>query len=177
MSQTQMALVGALLLSFIGGCMYGRSSDGDSQTAAANEDSNDGEGSDREQAGNGGGQSSGGGAQSGGNASRDQRLVGNWRYTETYASDGYSFVSDQFMTISGDGTMSIRDGSAAGGGGDFTWDQPASGQAVSCEWRTQGNIIEVRGNGHDWTPMAEYEISGDTLMTTSQGERQIWERI
>jgi hypothetical protein len=175
MTTNQMTVAGALLLAFIGGCMYGKSSGGESEVSSTEET-----GSDEAATGGGrpvGSDADGGTRSGGGAASRNQRLVGNWRYTETYVSDGYSFVSDQFLTISADGTMEIRNGGAAGGGGGFTWEQTADDQAVTCEWRTQGNIIEVRGDGRDWTPMAEYEISGNTLMTTSQGERQLWERI
>lgn len=110
-------------------------------------------------------------------ATRDVRLVGNWRYTDTYASDGVSMAFDQFMTIEADGTMTVRDGAAAGGGGDVTWEEPASQQSYTCEWRTNGNTIEVRSEDRDWSPLAEYQVSDTNLLTVTNGDRQIWERI
>jgi hypothetical protein len=115
-------------------------------------------------------------SQSGG-TSRDSRIVGEWRYTETMVSEGITIVIDQFMTIEADGTMTVRDGKAVGNYGGEPWEPEPTNQSVTCEWRTNGNVIEIRGEGRDWSPLAEYEVNATTLMTTSQGERQIWERI
>lgn len=159
MSTTYWTIAVALIIGFIGGCNYGRTGSEKPATLSS------------EQAESGDGPTS--------ETSRDQRLVGDWRYTETHAdaSIGFSMAYDQFMTFHPNGTMEVREGGMAGGNGDFSFGDPASEQSFECEWRTRGNVIEIKAEGRDWTPLAEYEVNETSLLTVTDGSRQLWDRI
>jgi hypothetical protein len=174
MSNDNLALFVAVGVAVFGGFSLGRSSDDKSAEKSGQVESAEGDDTAEETRGT---RSSGSQSSRSEGESRDSRLVGNWRYTETYVSDGISLVFDQFMTIEADGTMSVWDGAAAGGGSDFEYERPASEDVMTCEWRTKGNVIEIRSEGRDWTPLAEYEVNAESLLTVSSGERQLWNRI
>ncbi len=182
MTTTQMTVAGAILVGFMGGFLFNRSDD-DKSAATSSEQTASGEESMSEDTettrGTGERSTRGGGSRSSqsGDASREPRLVGDWRNTEMFVSDGISIVIDHFMTINADGTMEAHDGGAAGSFGDEPWEPERSDETVRCEWRTKGNVLEIRGEGRDWTPLAEYEVSAESLLTVANGERQLWERI
>lgn len=128
----------------------------------------------------GGGQPQGGAApRAADGQNRDQRVIGHWRHTEVYSSDGFSFVSDTFLWVGPDGTYRMT----SGGSGASTQDASVmnDGGEVLSEgvWRTTGNQIEVQVAGDQtWYPAGSYIVDGTSLMITqADGSRKLYERI
>ncbi len=106
----------------------------------------------------------------------DQRLVGNWRYTDTYVSGTFSFATDYFMQFNPDGTMLWTDGRTAGGGPDISMDS-GTGDVHSATWKIENKIIWLDG-GNGWEHYAKYyEEKGSLLLTFQNGNKQVWEKL
>ena len=105
----------------------------------------------------------------------DQRLVGNWLYSESYTSDGFSFASQWRMIVNADGTYLYGDAKVAGGGGGVTGSS-GGGEMTRSKWKTENGIIYI-DEGYGWQPYAKYYLEGNSLMLTlGDGKRQVWKR-
>jgi len=106
----------------------------------------------------------------------DQRLVGQWRYTDTYVSGEFSFATDYHMSLFADGTMTYREGRTAGGGPDASIDSGDS-ENTQLQWKAEGQIVYVNG-GQGWEYLAKYAVdNANLLMTYQNGSKKIWERL
>lgn len=106
----------------------------------------------------------------------DQRLVGNWRHTETYVSGQFSFATDYHMQLLADGTMYYSEGRTAGGGPDISADTGA-GDVTRVSWKSENDMIYVNG-GSGWEYLARYyKENGSLLLTYGNGNKWIWEKI
>ena len=111
-----------------------------------------------------------------GNANLDQRLVGSWRYTNSYVSGQFSFATDYFMQFNHDGTMLWTDGRTAGGGPDISMDS-GTGDVHSASWKIENKVIWLDG-GNGWEYYAKYyEENGSMLLTYQNGNKQVWEKL
>lgn len=110
------------------------------------------------------------------NVNIDQRLVGNWRYTNAYVSGQFSFATDYFMQFNPDGTMLWTDGRTAGGGPDISMDS-GTGDVHSALWKIENKVIWLDG-GNGWEYYAKYyEENGSMMLTFNNGNKQVWERL
>ncbi|HZV71750.1 MAG TPA: hypothetical protein VFG10_19505 [Saprospiraceae bacterium] len=109
-------------------------------------------------------------------ATHDQSLIGRWRYTESYVSGEFSFATDWFMWINGDGTFQYSDGRTAGGGPDVSADT-GSGDVHTGKWKTENKSVYVDG-GNGWQFYAKYYRENNYMMLTLEnGKKQVWEKI
>ena len=109
------------------------------------------------------------------NVQLDQRLVGNWLYTESYSSDGFSFASQWRMIVNADGTYLYGDAKVAGGG-DGVSGSSGGGGMTPGKWKTENSIIYI-DEGYGWQPYAKYYVEGYSLMLTfGDGKRQVWKK-
>ena len=109
-------------------------------------------------------------------ANIDQRLVGNWRYTDSYVSGQFSFATDYFMRFNQDGTMLWTDGRTAGGGPDISMDS-GSGDVHKADWKIDNKVIWLNG-GNGWEYYATYYAENERMMLTfKNGNKQVWERL
>lgn len=111
------------------------------------------------------------------NVQRDPALVGMWSYSNTYNSGDFSGTTRLQMQVNPDGTY-LYGGGGVSISGDSGSGRSGSGDVTRGEWRTEGNIVHVRGAGSpQWTPYARYYIEGgQMLFTFGDGSRQVWTR-
>lgn len=111
-------------------------------------------------------------------AERDQRIIGNWLYTDSYTSGEFSFASQQRLIIRPDGTFWLGDGKMAGGGPGIGGSSGGGGEQMQGQWKTQGNnTILVLSNTGQWSPLCRYEANGQSiLMYFNDGSKQLWRR-
>ena len=107
---------------------------------------------------------------------RESRLVGAWRFTQTYVSGTFTAVSETYMTLQADGRCQFGGGRAMAGGADS-----GSGDVMPCFWKTQGDRIFTRSPepGSEWRDVARFAFSesGDAVMFYyTGGGRRLWER-
>ena len=107
---------------------------------------------------------------------KDQRLVGSWRFTDSYISGQFSFATDYHMEIHADGNFFYGKGRTMGGGPDSSIDSGESGYDQGS-WKTENGSLYVH-DGTDWHFYAKYYQEGNSLMLTYQnGNKQVWERL
>ena len=107
----------------------------------------------------------------------DRNLIGLWRYTDTYVSGQFSFATDYFMQMEGNGVIITTDGRTAGGGptSSIVSGEPDTHEG---EWKVEGKEIWARDGQSEWYRFAQYYREGNSLMLTyPNGKRQVWERI
>jgi hypothetical protein len=81
-----------------------------------------------------------------------------------------------FLTISANGTYSMRTGRSAGGGAGWGASSGGGGAIASGKWKTQGKVVMV-SEGGPYQPYARYYVEAQKLMFTfSNGNREIWYR-
>ena len=111
-----------------------------------------------------------------GNTNIDPKLVGNWRYTDSYVSGQFSFATDYFMRFNQDGTMLWTDGRTAGGGPDISMDS-GTGDVHEAHWKIDSKVIWLNG-GNGWEYYATYYAEDQRMMLTfKNGNKQVWERL
>jgi hypothetical protein len=107
---------------------------------------------------------------------KDQKLVGSWRFTDSYVSGQFSFATDYHMEIHADGNFFYGKGRTMGGGPDSSIDSGESGYEQGS-WKTENGIMYVH-DGKEWYYYAKYYQEGNSLMLTYQnGNKQVWERL
>jgi len=110
------------------------------------------------------------------NGNIDPKLVGNWRYTDSYVSGQFSFATDYFMRFNPDGTMLWTDGRTAGGGPDISMDS-GTGDVHQAQWKIDNKTIWLNG-GNGWEYYAAYYAESERMMLTfKNGNKQVWERL
>lgn len=114
----------------------------------------------------------------------DARLVGRWRYTDTYVSGDFSMVDEEHLVLEADGTFRIG-GRVMGGmqhsddAGMYTGDSSVdSGRRADAHgrWHTHEKRITLRwenGRVEEW----EYLISAGEMMFRSGDAKKLWERL
>ena len=108
-------------------------------------------------------------------AQLDQRIVGNWLYTDSYSSGEFSFASQYRLIVNPDGTYLYGDAKVAGGGPGVSGSSGGSGMTRG-HWKTEGDIIYI-DEGVGWQPYARYYVEGNSMMMTfGDGSKQIWKR-
>ena len=106
----------------------------------------------------------------------DPKLVGNWRYTDSYVSGQFSFATDYFMRFNQNGTMLWTDGRTAGGGPDISMDS-GTGDVHKADWKIENKVIWLNG-GSGWEYYATYYAEDERMMLTfKNGNKQVWERL
>jgi len=116
------------------------------------------------------------------NVERDPRLVGNWSYTETMMSGGFSAVTQLFLQVNPDGSYAYGNGRTMAGGssayGSIQGDTGYGDDVSRGQWRTQGSLVYIQEAGSpQWVPYARYYVEGNRLMFTfDDGSRQVWHR-
>lgn len=107
---------------------------------------------------------------------KDQRIVGHWRFTDSYISGQFSFATDYHMQINADGSFQYGKGRTMGGGPDSSIDSGESEYDMGS-WKTENGSLYVH-DGVGWHFYAKYYQEGDNLMLTYQnGSKQVWERL
>ena len=107
---------------------------------------------------------------------KDNRLVGSWRFTDSYVSGQFSFATDYHMEIHADGNFLYGKGRTMGGGPDSSIDSGESGYDQGS-WKAENGIMYVH-DGKEWYYYAKYYQEGNSLMLTYQnGNKQVWERL
>lgn len=108
---------------------------------------------------------------------RDDRLPGLWRYTESYVSGEYSFATDYFIQFKSNGILLVTDGRTAGGGPTSSLDT-GDGDTHQGWWKTENKTLYTKEEGGQWTVYAKYYVEGNTMMFTfNNGNKQVWERL
>jgi hypothetical protein len=113
-----------------------------------------------------------GGAGAGGNGARDQRLVAHWRFTETFASGGFTQATDYHLVLEADGRMETWSRSQGDAGG-------SDGERTRGTWKTEGGELWVKGDGEsEWGTLGKVSVTDTHLMLTRGGGRKtVYERI
>jgi hypothetical protein len=106
----------------------------------------------------------------------DQRLIGNWRRTESYVSGEFSFATDWHLQINSNGTYIYGEGRTVGGGPDSSIDS-GDGRSEKGQWKAENQFVWLY-DGERWQRYAKYYQEGNNLMFTfDNGSKQIWEKI
>ena len=109
------------------------------------------------------------------NIPRDQRLVGGWRYTDSYTSGEFSAVSEYYLQIASDGTYRYGDGKVMGGDAGSSFDS-GQGGASTGQWKTENGVVYIN-EGYGWQPYASYIVDSNSMLFKFQdGSRQLWNR-
>lgn len=117
------------------------------------------------------------------NQSLDSRLIGLWRYTESYSSSGgggpgFSMVTEWLMVLNSDGTFKYGKSGQAGGVGGVTFDSGSNSTIERGEWMTRENILYGRVPGGEWQPIAPYLVDERQLMYKyPDGTNKLWEKL
>ncbi|MBT8270368.1 MAG: hypothetical protein KJO39_10720 [Bacteroidia bacterium] len=106
----------------------------------------------------------------------DQRIVGNWLYTDSYTSGEYSFASQYRLIVNSDGTYLYGDGKVAGGGPGVSGTGGEGSGMSPGKWKTENSIIYIN-EGYGWQAYAKYYVEGTSMMLTfGDGSKQVWKR-
>ena len=102
---------------------------------------------------------------------RDPRIVGNWRYTYSYSSDGFSVVWDDWLRLHPDGTFKFGERNTPDG-----WDYSG---VVEGEWRTTGEVVFTRTKANPrWVAAVRFAVDGDSMVVYwPNGNKQYFDRI
>jgi hypothetical protein len=110
------------------------------------------------------------------NVSHDQRLVGGWRYTDTYVSGEFSAVSEWYLQINPDGTYRYGDGQVAGGDSGGFFESGGGSGASTGQWKTENGVVYIN-EGYGWQPYATYIVdSNSMLFKFDDGSKQLYNR-
>lgn len=109
-------------------------------------------------------------------ANLDQRVVGNWLYTETNSGGGFSFAAQWRLIIQPNGTYVYGDAKIAGGGGGVSGSSGGGDVQSQGQWKTENSIIYINEGG-GWQAFARYYVEGASMMFTfGDGSKQVWKR-
>lgn len=109
-------------------------------------------------------------------AQLDQRIVGNWLYTDSYSSGEFSFASQYRMIVNSDGTYLYGDGKVAGGGAGVSGTSGGGSGMSPGKWKTENGIIYIN-EGYGWQAYAKYYVESASMMLTfGDGSKQVWKR-
>lgn len=109
-------------------------------------------------------------------AQLDQRIVGNWLYSDSYTSGEHSFASQYRLIVNGDGTYLYGDGQVAGGGPGVSGSTGGGAGMTPGKWKTENGIIHI-DEGAGWQPFAKYYVEGASMMLTfGDGSKQVWQK-
>lgn len=113
----------------------------------------------------------------------DTRLIGVWRYTESYSSSsgsgpGFSMVTEWIMVLGSDGSFEYGKSGQAGGVGGVTFDAGPNSSVERGHWMTKENILYARSPGGQWQPVAPYLVDARQLMYKyPDGTNKLWEKL
>ncbi len=109
-------------------------------------------------------------------ASLDQRVVGNWLYTESNSGGGFSFAAQWRLILQPNGTYVYGDGKIAGGGAGVSGSSGGGGVQSQGQWKTENSVIYIN-EGAGWQAYARYYVEGASMMFTfGDGSKQVWKR-
>ncbi len=106
----------------------------------------------------------------------DQRIVGNWLYTESNSGGGFSFAAQWRLIIQPNGRYIYGDGKIAGGNGGISASSGGGEVQSQGQWKTENKIIYIN-EGAGWQAFARYYVEGASMMFTfGDGSKQVWKR-
>lgn len=107
---------------------------------------------------------------------RDPALFGQWVNSDTYISGEFSGTTRTYVQLNPDGTVLYGGGSVTAGVGGVSGGS-SGGDVTQGLWRTENNLLYVRGAHTAWTLIGRYYIEGNrVLITAADGEREVWRR-
>jgi hypothetical protein len=109
------------------------------------------------------------------NVERDERIIGGWRYTNSYVSGEFGAVSETYMQIFADGTYRYGDSQGAGGDARTSFGSGGGG-ASTGQWKTKDKVVYIN-EGYGWEPYANYIVDPTSMLFKfDDGSKQLWER-
>jgi hypothetical protein len=113
--------------------------------------------------------------------SRDQKLIGTWRYTEVISSGSgqfySSFSTDYFAKFNADGTVFVWTGKSAGGSQNATIDGNASAQVQRMQWFTTGKILYLVDPTTMEKSPVQYYAEANRIMLSNNKNKKVYQRI
>lgn len=106
----------------------------------------------------------------------DGRLVGTWRYSQSYTSGDFSMVTSYNFVLLPDGHFSYGSGGVQGGG-DAGSLGSQGGITNQGRWRTENDVL-LLNEGAGWQPYARFVVDAQQMMLIfGDDSRQLWQRI
>jgi hypothetical protein len=113
-------------------------------------------------------------------SSRDQNLIGTWRFTEILSSGSgeyrMSMSTDYFIQLNADGTSATWTGSSGGGSSDISFYDGESSNLVKATWNTEGKALYLTDVNTKMKEGVYYYVEGNKMMLTGNKKR-VYERI
>lgn len=115
------------------------------------------------------------------NKSRNQLLIGTWRYTEVISSGSgqfySSFATDYFVKFNQNGSAQIWTGKSAGGTNGVTIDSAKPGTVQNAEWYTEGKLLYFVDPGTKSKSSIIYYAEPSRMMLTKGNSKKVYQKI
>jgi hypothetical protein len=112
--------------------------------------------------------------------SRDQNLIGTWRFTEILSSGSgeyrVSMSTDYFIQLNADGAAATWTGSSGGGSSDISFYDSESSNLAKSSWNTEGKALYLTDHKTKMKEGVYYYVEGNKMMLTGNKKR-VYERI
>jgi hypothetical protein len=112
--------------------------------------------------------------------SRDQKLIGTWRFTEILSSGSgeyhMSMSTDYFIQLNADGSAASWTGSSGGGSSDVSFYDGESSNLVKATWNTEGKALYLNDITTKMKEGVYYYVEGNKMMLTGNKKR-VYERV
>jgi hypothetical protein len=112
--------------------------------------------------------------------SRDQNLIGTWRFTEILSSGSgeyrVSMSTDYFIQLNSDGSAASWSGSSGGGSSDVSFYDSESSNLVKSSWNTEGKALYLTDHKTKMKEGVYYYVEGNKMMLTGNKKR-VYERV
>jgi hypothetical protein len=109
---------------------------------------------------------------------RDARLLGRWRYSQSYTSGQFTAVSEEFIEFGADGHCAYGGGRVMAGDANTSGDS-GRGSLSPCEWQAGQKQLQLREPGGAWRSAGRYDLDaerGVLLQYLPDGSRRLWYR-
>jgi len=115
------------------------------------------------------------------NKSRNQILIGTWRYTEVISSGSgqfySSFATDYFVKFNQNGSAQIWTGKSAGGTNGVTIDSAKPGTVQQAEWYTEGKLLYFVDPNTKSKSAISYYAEPNRMMLTKGNSKKVYQKI
>jgi len=115
------------------------------------------------------------------NKSRNQLLIGTWRYTEVISSGSgqfySSFSTDYFVKFNQNGSAQIWTGKSAGGTNGITIDSAKPGTVQNAEWYTEGKLLYFVDPSTKSKSSIIYYAEPSRMMLTKGNSKKVYQKI
>lgn len=117
------------------------------------------------------------GAEPVGGGALDPRLVGVWSTQVVMNDPSGSIATELWMELTAEGVMRDLGSRAMGTVGIGSFDASGGG-GEAAQWRTEGDVIQIRSGASPWVPFARFEFSDGRLVLRylQDGSIQIWSK-